>query len=204
MKHTERRDQLIQAATKLFSQKGFHGTTTKEIAAAAEVTEALIFRYFPTKENLYKTVIEEYVEVSRHPEWHQEIREKIAAKDDEGLFRKIIDIVIQVYRRDSVMQRLLVYAALEGYHQEADKACHFPKPLLQEILAYIEQRQEQGFLLGDDASVAFRAVFGIARSYAVSKYVYKLKELKLSDEEASKSFLSFAMQALIPGPKKRL
>jgi TetR/AcrR family transcriptional regulator len=34
----------------LFSKKGFRGTTTKEIAQAAGVSEAIIFRHFETKE----------------------------------------------------------------------------------------------------------------------------------------------------------
>ena len=54
----ERREQLIQVAVDLFSRKGFKGTTTREIAAAAGVTEAIIFRHFETKEQLYTAIID--------------------------------------------------------------------------------------------------------------------------------------------------
>jgi len=54
----DRRRQLIEVAIELFSQRGFAGTTTKEIAAAAGVTEAVIFRHFATKHaDLVFTVI---------------------------------------------------------------------------------------------------------------------------------------------------
>jgi TetR/AcrR family transcriptional regulator len=46
MSASDRRNQLIDVAIDLFSRKGFGGTTTKEIAAAAGVTEAIIFRHF--------------------------------------------------------------------------------------------------------------------------------------------------------------
>jgi AcrR family transcriptional regulator len=38
----------------LFAQRGFHGVSTKEIAAAARVSEALIFKHFPSKRKLYR------------------------------------------------------------------------------------------------------------------------------------------------------
>ena len=49
----ERREAIIRAALKVFSENGFHGTTTKALAKAAGVSEALIFRHFPGKEELY-------------------------------------------------------------------------------------------------------------------------------------------------------
>src|ERR1039458_9227813 len=54
---SDRRLQLIETALDFFSRKGFSGTTTKEIAAAAGVTEAIIFRHFPTKQDLYNAVL---------------------------------------------------------------------------------------------------------------------------------------------------
>src|SRR5919199_3263174 len=41
----------------LFARKGFAGTTTKEIARAAEVSEALVFQHFPSKAALYQEII---------------------------------------------------------------------------------------------------------------------------------------------------
>ena len=48
-----RRLQILRVAVRLFSQRGFRGTTTKEIAQAAGVSEAMVFRHFATKEELY-------------------------------------------------------------------------------------------------------------------------------------------------------
>lgn len=49
----ERRDQILSAALRVFADRGFHGATTRELAKAAGVSEALMFRHFPTKEDLY-------------------------------------------------------------------------------------------------------------------------------------------------------
>ncbi len=49
----ERRTAIIQAVRKVFAERGFHGTTTKALADAANVSEALLFKHFPNKEALY-------------------------------------------------------------------------------------------------------------------------------------------------------
>src|ERR1051326_5746444 len=54
----ERRLQIAAVAMRLFSERGFRGTTTKEIAQAAGVSEAIIFRHFATKEELYTAIID--------------------------------------------------------------------------------------------------------------------------------------------------
>src|SRR5438132_13526109 len=52
-----RRDMIIAAAIPLFARKGFAGTTTKEIAEAAGVSEALVFKHFPSKAALYEEIM---------------------------------------------------------------------------------------------------------------------------------------------------
>jgi AcrR family transcriptional regulator len=48
---------IVEAATKLFGERGYEGTRTAEIAAAAQVTERTLFRYFSSKEKLYRRVM---------------------------------------------------------------------------------------------------------------------------------------------------
>lgn len=52
----ERRASILQAVRHLFANKGFNGTTTRELAEAAGISEALLFRHFPTKETLFAAI----------------------------------------------------------------------------------------------------------------------------------------------------
>src|SRR3954469_9702423 len=52
----ERRAAIIKAVRRLFADNGFHGTTTRELAQAAGVSEALLFKHFPNKEALYSAM----------------------------------------------------------------------------------------------------------------------------------------------------
>src|SRR6476646_11215613 len=52
----ERRAAIIKAVRHVFAEKGFDGTTTRELADAAGVSEALLFKHFPNKEALFSAM----------------------------------------------------------------------------------------------------------------------------------------------------
>src|SRR5665647_449127 len=90
----DRRLQLVETALDFFSRKGFGGTTTKEIAAAAGVTEAIIFRHFPTKQDLYKAILDTRCTSPEAQAWLSETQQFMDNNDDEGLFRLLISKII--------------------------------------------------------------------------------------------------------------
>lgn len=53
----ERRQQIIQAARQVFEQTGFDGARTRDLAAAAGVNEALLYRHFGSKEELFEAAV---------------------------------------------------------------------------------------------------------------------------------------------------
>jgi AcrR family transcriptional regulator len=53
----ERRKAIVKAAVPLFARDGFAGTTTRELAEAAGISEALLFRHFPSKQLLYREIL---------------------------------------------------------------------------------------------------------------------------------------------------
>src|SRR5450631_4037130 len=97
---SDRRLQLVETALDFFSRKGYGGTTTKEIAAAAGVTEAIIFRHFPTKSDLYNAVLDHHYNAGQIGECTAQWEGCMDRSDDEGLVRAIIERIIESYRRD--------------------------------------------------------------------------------------------------------
>ena len=51
-KSPTRKEQILQAAEQVFAQKGFHDATIADVARKAKVSEATIYEYFPSKEEL--------------------------------------------------------------------------------------------------------------------------------------------------------
>src|ERR1035441_6198987 len=52
-KSLERTDKIVQAAGKLFARQGYNGTSTREIAQLADVSENTLFRHFDHKEDIF-------------------------------------------------------------------------------------------------------------------------------------------------------
>ncbi|MFM9597624.1 TetR/AcrR family transcriptional regulator, partial [Streptomyces scabiei] len=59
LSRAERRAAIIEAAIELFSEKGFRGTTTRELAQAVGVSEPVLYQHFATKKELYIAILSE-------------------------------------------------------------------------------------------------------------------------------------------------
>ena len=73
MPSADRRTAIISAARRIFVEKGFERTTTRSLAEAAGVSEALLFKHFPNKEALYSAI-----QMSCFKEEGDEIRRALA------------------------------------------------------------------------------------------------------------------------------
>jgi AcrR family transcriptional regulator len=54
----QRKQAIVDAVRDIFAEKGFDGTTTRELAKAAGVSEALLYKHFPSKESLYAAMLD--------------------------------------------------------------------------------------------------------------------------------------------------
>src|ERR1700710_1820493 len=109
MSGEDRRRQLIEVAIDLFSQRGFSGTTTREIAVAAGVTEAIIFRHFATKQDLYSAILDHTCPATGGEQWIEEIQICMEREDDAKLFRLIVSRILEVHRTEPRFERLMLH-----------------------------------------------------------------------------------------------
>ena len=119
-----RREQILQTAVDLFSQQGFKGTTTKEIARAAGVSEAMVFRHFANKDALYGAILDTkgcQDGVHKFPwEGNAEPTAGDRGKDDFAVFYKLAFDALNKHQTDVAFMRLLFYSALEE-HELAER-----------------------------------------------------------------------------------
>jgi TetR/AcrR family transcriptional regulator len=203
MSGEERRRQLIDVAIELFARKGFGGTTTREIAAAAGVTEAVIFRHFATKQELYQAILDLKCAAPGMVEWLGELQGFMDRNDDEGLFRFLIVKILAFDREDTRFARLLLHASLEGNELALMHNSQMAMPVGAKFKEYIARRQAAGALREIEPSVVMFAVAGIAQYYAMEKYLYGNKDICLGDEAAVKGFLDIVMTGLRPQESSR-
>jgi TetR/AcrR family transcriptional regulator len=193
----ERRRQLLETALDFFSRKGFKGTTTKEIAAAAGVTEAIVFRHFPSKLTLYQAVLDNCHESAEMQEWLAKTRACMDRNDDAGLLRAIALKILESYRRDARLERVLLFAALEGHEQGLAHHRQISIPLYETLCQYVARRQSEGKLLGYDSGMILVAIAGMATHFATVTQMFGFA-CDMPDSQVADIFTSIMMTGIQP------
>jgi AcrR family transcriptional regulator len=168
----ERRRVIVEAALALFSQKGFRGTTTKEIAEAAGCSEATIFKHFATKDELYSAILEAK---SRIEETLAKAAHAAARKDDAGVFRAVGLESLTRTEQDPSLMRLLLFSALEG-HTLSHLFFESKVRRLHEFLSgYIKGRIADGAFQPVDPLLAARGFVGMIAHHLLIHEIYGVK-----------------------------
>jgi len=196
MRGADRRNQLLEVSLDEFSRRGFKGTTTKEIAAAARVTEAVIFQHFPSKEALYTAILDSGMGSWEEDEWLAEIKSCVDRNDDEELFRSLARHIIRSCYREPRFMRLILFAALEDHKLGLARLHEHVAPTFQLILDHIGRRQKQGALTGMDAHTILSALNGMAHHYGLFAHVFGAPIPKASDDEMAESFTRILMHGI--------
>lgn len=191
MSGDERRKQILRVAIQLFSQRGFSGTTTKEIARAAGVSEAIIFRHFANKDELYHAILDHKACEGGGPNPFDAIVDAIERKDDFEIFYQLILNALNHHEQDPEFMRLLFHSALEGHELAEMFVRGNIVPLYEFLSDYLETRQEDGEIRKDiKPRVIVRALVGMMIHHSLNNSLWDTNRrlLNISNEEAARTF----------------
>lgn len=175
-KRRKTRDKILEAAVKLFAEKGFSGTTTKEVARKAGVNEALVFRYFSTKRDLYHAIIERKVKEEPDAESLLKPFRDMGIRDDWLFLKSIAIRTLEWIEKDPSFIRLLYFSALEGDELSEmffESYVQHQRMLLSD---YIEQRISEGDFKNVNPLLAIRAFTGMVANYVIEQKVFGEKK----------------------------
>ena len=202
MKGDARREQILATAVSLFSQRGFKGTTTKEIAKAAGVSEAMVFRHFENKEALYGAILETkdcQDGVRRFP-WDANplLQKAIEKKDDHAVFYHIALDAMNKHQRDVAFMRLLFYSALEEHDLAQRFFNDFVEKVYEFIGGYIAKRQRDGAFRKLNPRIAVRAFLGMLIHHSLNNILWDKERtiLDVSNETAAKNFAEILLNGI--------
>ena len=201
MSGDERRMQILQVAIGLFSQKGFRGVTTKEIAAAAGISEAMVFRHFATKHELYHAILDfKACEGGmKNLPWEDEIEKKaVEENDDYKVFYNLAIGALRHHREDTDFMRLLFYSALDDHELSQMFFDEFVTRIYEFFGSYIEKRQKDGAMRDVEARVVVRAFLGMLIHHSLNNILWDKNKrlLNVSDEQAAHEFTTILLQGV--------
>ncbi len=194
----ERRHQICQIAMRVFSERGFSGTTTKEIANAAGISEATVFKHFSNKDELYTAILDNKACDHGFEDPFAEIADKIKAKDDFGVFYGIALNALEKHRKDSDFLRLMLHSALEDHELARTFFETFITHVYDFLGDYIRTRQADGAFREIEPPIVVRAFIGMFIHHSLNNILWdkEQKLLKISNTDAAREFAEILLRGI--------
>lgn len=193
----QRRAQIVRLATELFSKKGFKGTTTREIAGRAGISEAVIFKHFARKEDLYRAIIDSRCSDT---EGGPRLIGMLKGKSGREVFTTVALYLLDEHQKDPSFMRLLTYSALER-HSLSEL---FLTTRVMELMGFLEDKIKElvneGSMREVDPALAARAFIGMVDHYSIAQEMYRFNRyFKRPIEEVAEAFVDIFLE----GTKRR-
>jgi len=196
MRGEERRQQFIDAALHLFSSSGFRGTSTRAIAEAAGVSEALLFRHFPTKADLYAAILQQKAREAGFDERFDALRRLTKRTDDRAVVQYLVRAILESYRRDPEFERLMLYAALERHELARTSRQLFGEPAFALLREYVVDRQRKGVFRPGEPSLLVFALVGLPAYFSIAHRLLGLQFADISEKAAADLFTRIVLDGI--------
>ncbi|MEE9213580.1 MAG: TetR/AcrR family transcriptional regulator [Thermodesulfobacteriota bacterium] len=189
------RDKILETAIELFANKGFSGTTTKEIADEASVNEALIFRHFSTKSDLYAAIIEK--KIQEEPDMLIPLKKFNETGDDREVFKSLAIRIFENCGADTTFLRLLHFSALEGHELSEmffDTYVDYVNMLL---FDYIQTRIKDGAFKDIDPLLSAKAFIGMVINFIIVQELFgQKKRKKANTNKVVETFVTLFLEGI--------
>lgn len=190
----ERRAAILAAAIDLFAQKGFRGTTTRELAAAVGVSEPVLYQHFATKSELYTAIVDHMLEelTAEAPDFDR-LRE---TADVRECFQWVGMKIVSWFREGGRRSRLLFFSALEGH--ELAKIWHEKATRLvgKHLESLVQKYADQGLFRDIPAQVATKAFVGMIADYGNGRTFFACHDMDLEPEQVVAYFVDIFLHGL--------
>jgi AcrR family transcriptional regulator len=151
-----RREQIVGAATRVFAQKGFRRSTTREVARAAGVSEGTIYNYFEDKDALLLAIVDTLNETERRAADFEEGK----AADFRGFLERYLRRRMSLIWENREVFRVVLSEMLVNAELRERYLRRVVDPTMRIAEENFRLRMEQGEVRETDASLAMRSVAG--------------------------------------------
>lgn len=154
--------QILEAAARVFAQKGYHAATTKEIAAEAGVSEGTIYNYFQSKEDLLLSIPRLISETTLLPALGQMRTTPITSGEEEELLTLLLNNAFQTLQSNVDFIKVL-FSTLPTMDEETleEYMRRIPLYFAQALEEFLQSRIAQGVYRPVDTTVVARAFMGM-------------------------------------------
>ncbi len=166
----DRREQIIDAAMHVFSEKGFTKATNKDVAREAGITSGLIYYYFESKEKLLEAMVE-----SRSPiRLLTSLTPQVLALPPEAFLRFIIRQILSIIEGENFIRVMRVMLPEIVHNPEmTPMVAGFIQRVIGFLTSYLESKMEAGELRQSDASLAAQVFLGSIMGFVLRRHIIR-------------------------------
>ncbi|MCW7469453.1 TetR/AcrR family transcriptional regulator [Leptospira kanakyensis] len=191
---SEKEKDIVNAAEEVFAELGFTGATTAELAKRAGVTERTLFKYFPSKNDLYRRVLAGLLLSTIMPGHMSDLKERLESlkPDFKDWYISILKARYEAVAKEPQKLKLLLGALLFSKEFSEIFGTLWKMNLYDTSVKAIQYFQKIGDIRKDlDASQIVRASFSLSASFLITKFILAPKLPLDPNQEIETLFLIF-------------
>jgi len=193
-----RQEQIIDAAARLFAAKGFHRTTTREVAQAADMAEGTLFNYFENKDDLLVGILTRLSENEMPQEW------QAWARPDEArqFFSELLDLQQDSVEKNTIMMQAILSEILAN----ADLRQRYAQQILEPTLHWLETALRRHAETGQIRQVYVPATARVLASLWMGLFIMEILGDPLATSEKERladAIITLALNGIAPTGETR-
>ncbi|MBN1211359.1 MAG: TetR/AcrR family transcriptional regulator [candidate division Zixibacteria bacterium] len=166
---TNRKQQIIDAATDLFANNSYERVTMSMVAKACNVTEPALYRYFSSKEKIYEAVLLSLslkVDLEELAAWIK------ASRDIEEILQEIAGHILNNNLKHTELSRLLLLSSLEHRTLARQVFTAVRLPYIDLLIDELKRLREMKLIRDVNPVITARCFIGMIMDCAVSKNLW--------------------------------
>jgi AcrR family transcriptional regulator len=194
MRRDKRRQQILKAARKEFTKLGYRGTTSRRLAQAVGITEVMLFRYFPTKENLYSEVIEKYSGVAKT----QEIAEKACQMKLEQGLQYLATEILSILRKQMPLIKMVLMEGKKNGKQARIAFRKEPQKCVAALERFFRVQRRRKAVRKVNIALTARAFLSMIFTFILLQEIFRVQEVKRRHSKAVvKAFVDIFIHGIV-------
>jgi AcrR family transcriptional regulator len=165
----DRQHQIIEEATRLFSDYGYDKVSMKQIASACGVTDAALYKHFKSKAELYDEVMESLLLRMKY----EALFKKLEKYDDlEAILHNLADFLLNFLNKNDDLYRLMLFSALQGHSKAKIIYNQIRVNLIEFVSNQLQRFQDRGELYDIDPFITARCFIGMVMDCAMGLHLW--------------------------------
>lgn len=200
MDFSEKQIDILKAAEKLFSEKGFDRTSVRDIAALANVNVAMINYYFGSKDNLLEAFF-----AFRVPDFMMDISVVAPYADMFEKLEKMIDLYIRSMNSHSELYRVIaIESSIKLRMLKSNSYAKMKKHNLDVVRSVIDEGIEKGcFKPGNPIELIYAVMMGAFMNFQMNQSFLKA-QLNIDSDQAYSHYIETTLSQFIQKTIKAL